>query len=37
MPGNRIKGKIGTFSVNERRVVQELEIYRVEKNKFTKF
>ena len=34
---NKIKGKIGTFSVNERRVVQELEIYRVEKNKFTKF
>tara|TARA_E500000178_G_scaffold355076_1_gene426370 strand:+ start:2771 stop:3922 length:1152 start_codon:yes stop_codon:yes gene_type:complete len=34
---NKIKGKIGTFSINERRVVQELEIYRVEKNKFTKF
>ncbi len=34
---NKIKGKIGTFSIKDRRVTQDLEIYKVEKNKFTKF
>ena len=34
---NKIKGKIGTFSFKDKRVVQDLEIYKVEKNKFTKF
>ena len=34
---NKIKGKIGTFSLKDRRVFQELDIYKLEKNKFTKF
>ena len=34
---NKIKGKIGTFSLKDKKVVQELEIYKVGKNKFTKF
>ena len=34
---NKIKGKIGTFSFRDKKVVQDLEIYRVENNKFTKF
>ena len=34
---NKIKGKIGTFSIKDRRVTQDLEIYKVEKNRFTKF
>ncbi len=34
---NKIKGKIGTFSFKDRKVMQDLEIYRVENNKFTKF
>ena len=34
---NKIKGKIGTFSLKDRRVFQELDIYELEKNKFTKF
>ncbi len=33
----KIKGKIGTFSFNERKVFQELDIYKTEKNKFIKF
>ena len=36
-PKNKIKGKIGTFSLKDKKVVQELEIYKVGKNKFTKF
>ncbi len=34
---NKIKGKIGTFSLKDKKVVQDLEIYRVENNNFTKF
>ena len=34
---NKIKGKIGTFSFKDKRVKQELDIYRVDNNKFTKF
>ena len=34
---SKIKGKIGTFSFADKKVVQELNIYKTEKNKFTKF
>jgi len=34
---DRVKGKIGTFSFNEKKVFQELNIYKAENNKFTKF
>ena len=34
---NKIKGKIGTFSFKDRKVLQELNIYKTEKNKFIKF
>ena len=34
---SEIKGKIGTFSFADKKVVQELNIYKAEKNKFTKF
>ena len=34
---NKIKGKIGTFSFKNGRVTQELEIYKTENNKFSKF
>ena len=34
---NKIKGKIGTFQFKERKVIQELSIYKTDKNKFTKF
>ena len=34
---NKIKGKIGTFSIKDKKVIQELEIYKTEKNSFTKF
>ena len=34
---NKIKGKIGTFSFDNKRVFQELDIYKAEENKFTKF
>ena len=34
---NKIKGKIGTFSFKDRLFFQELEIYKVENKKFTKF
>ena len=34
---NKIKGKIGTFSFKEKKVLQELNIYKTEKNKFIKF
>ena len=33
----KIKGKIGNFSFKENRVHQELEIYKVEEKKITKF
>jgi len=34
---SKIKGKIGTFSFKEKKVTQELKIYRAANNKFTKF
>ena len=34
---NKIKGKIGTFSFKSGRIAQELEIYKTEDKKFTKF
>ncbi len=34
---NKIKGKIGTFSFKDKKVIQDLEIYKTEKNKFIKF
>ena len=34
---NKIKGKIGTFSFKNKKVLQELNIYKTEKNKFIKF
>ena len=34
---NKIKGKIGTFSFKDKKVIQELEIYETKKNKFIKF
>ena len=34
---NKIKGKIGTFSFKDRKVSQELEIYKTENKKFIKF
>ena len=34
---SKIKGKIGTFSFKERKVTQELKIYRAANNKFKKF
>jgi ABC-type branched-subunit amino acid transport system substrate-binding protein len=34
---NKIKGKIGTFSFKNRKVSQELSIYKTDNNKFTKF
>ena len=34
---NKIKGKIGTFSFKDKKVIQDLDIYKTEKNKFIKF
>ena len=34
---SKIKGKIGTFSFKDRKVTQDLDIYKTEGNKFTKF
>ena len=34
---NKIKGKIGTFTYREKKVLQELYIYKTGKNKFIKF
>ena len=34
---NKIKGKIGTFSFKDKKVIQELSIYKVANKKFTKF
>ena len=34
---NKIKGKIGTFSFKDKKVIQELDIYKTDKNRFTKF
>jgi len=33
----KIKGKIGTFSFNNKQIIQDLSIYKVENNKFIKF
>ena len=33
----KIKGKIGTFSFNNRKIIQDLNIYKIEDKKFTKF
>ena len=33
----KIKGKIGTFSFDNKKVIQDLNIYKAEKNKFIKF
>ena len=33
----KIKGKIGTFSFKNKKVLQELDIYKTENNKFIKF
>jgi hypothetical protein len=34
---NKIEGKIGTFSFKDKKVLQELNIYKTEKNNFIKF
>ena len=34
---NKIKGKIGTFSFKDRKVIQDLDIYKTDKKKFIKF
>ncbi len=34
---NKIKGKIGTFSFKDKKVIQDLEIYKTENKKFIKF
>ena len=34
---SKIKGKIGTFSFKDKKVLQELDIYKTEKNRFIKF
>ena len=34
---NKIKGKIGTFSFKNKKVIQDLEIYKTDRNKFIKF
>ena len=34
---NKIQGKIGTFSLKNGEVIQELNIYKTENNKFIKF
>ena len=34
---NKIKGKIGTFYFNNKKVIQDLNIYKTEDKKFTKF
>ncbi len=34
---NKIKGKIGTFSFKDKKVIQELDIYKIEKDRFIKF
>ncbi len=33
----KIKGKIGTFSFNNKKIIQDLNIYKAENNKFKKF
>ena len=33
----KIKGKIGTFSFKDKKVTQDLDIYKIDNNKFIKF
>ena len=33
----KLKGKVGTFSFKNQKVIQELEIYKTEDKKFIKF
>ena len=33
----KVKGKIGTFSFSNKKTIQDLNIYKVEKNQFIKF
>ena len=33
----KIKGKIGTFSFNNKKIIQDLNIYKIENNRFIKF
>ena len=33
----KIKGKIGTFSFNNKKIIQDLNIYKAENNQFKKF
>jgi uncharacterized protein (DUF2225 family) len=33
----KIKGKIGTFTFKDKKVLQDLSIYKIEKDKFIKF
>ena len=37
MSEEKIKGKIGTFSFINKKIIQDLDIYKVEDKKFTKF
>ena len=34
---NKIKGKIGTFTFKDKKVIQDLDIYKTANNKFIKF
>ena len=34
---SKIKGKIGTFSFKDKKIIQNLNIYKIENKKFTKF
>ena len=34
---DKVKGKIGSFSFNNKKIIQDLNIYKVEKNRFIKF
>ena len=34
---DKIKGKIGTFSLKDKKVIQDLDIYKIDNNKFIKF
>ena len=34
---NEIKGKIGTFSFKNKKIIQNLKIYKAQNGKFTKF
>ena len=34
---SKIQGKIGTFSFKDKKIIQDLDIYKIENKKFTKF